>query len=150
MRRRHSPRFFPVSRKAFGSAICQQAGIHQAGRSLRHSDIRVTSQVYVDSKSRYRSALVIFWRPTRLSSSSNRRSRQQPTAKSRGFRLSLLLCLVFFAAFAAMALFLAVAKPPNRPAARIFSLSRFDAPVPLRPCIEALSRRISRAAKRLH
>jgi integrase len=39
-------------RKAFGSAICQRAGIHQASRSLRHSDIRVTSQVYVDSKSR--------------------------------------------------------------------------------------------------
>lgn len=39
-------------RKAFGSAICQKAGIHQASRSLRHSDIRVTSQVYVDSRSR--------------------------------------------------------------------------------------------------
>lgn len=39
-------------RKAFGSAICERAGIHQASRSLRHSDIRVTSQVYVDSKSR--------------------------------------------------------------------------------------------------
>jgi integrase len=39
-------------RKAFGSAICQRAGIHQASRSLRHSDIRVTSAVYVDSKSR--------------------------------------------------------------------------------------------------
>ena len=39
-------------RKAFGSAICQWAGIHQASRSLRHSDIRVTSAVYVDSKSR--------------------------------------------------------------------------------------------------
>jgi integrase len=39
-------------RKAFGSAICDRAGIHQASRSLRHSDIRVTSQVYVDSRSR--------------------------------------------------------------------------------------------------
>jgi integrase len=39
-------------RKAFGSAICERAGIHQASRSLRHSDIRVTSQVHVDSKSR--------------------------------------------------------------------------------------------------
>jgi integrase len=39
-------------RKAFGSAICEKAGIHQASRSLRHSDIRVTSQVYVDSRSR--------------------------------------------------------------------------------------------------
>jgi integrase len=39
-------------RKAFGSAICERAGIHQASRSLRHSDIRVTSQVYVDARSR--------------------------------------------------------------------------------------------------
>ena len=39
-------------RKAFGSAICERAGIHQASRSLRHSDIRVTSSVYVDSRSR--------------------------------------------------------------------------------------------------
>jgi integrase len=39
-------------RKAFGSAICERTGIHQASRSLRHSDIRVTSQVYVDAKSR--------------------------------------------------------------------------------------------------
>jgi hypothetical protein len=39
-------------RKAFGSVICERAGIHQASRSLRHSDIRVTSAVYVDSRSR--------------------------------------------------------------------------------------------------
>ena len=39
-------------RKAFGSAICERAGIHQASRSLRHSDIRVTAGVYVDSRSR--------------------------------------------------------------------------------------------------
>jgi hypothetical protein len=39
-------------RKAFRSAICERAGIHQASRSLRHSDIRVTAGVYVDSRSR--------------------------------------------------------------------------------------------------
>jgi integrase len=39
-------------RKAFGSLICQKAGIHQASRALRHSDIRTTSSVYVDSRSR--------------------------------------------------------------------------------------------------
>jgi integrase len=44
-------------RKAFGSVICERAGIHQASRSLRHSDIRITSQVYVDSKSRVSSGL---------------------------------------------------------------------------------------------
>jgi integrase len=39
-------------RKAFGSVICQKAGIHQASLSLRHADIRMTSAVYVDSRSR--------------------------------------------------------------------------------------------------
>src|SRR5262249_19791956 len=39
-------------RKAFGSGVCARAGIHQASRSLRHSDIRVTSAVYVDSRSK--------------------------------------------------------------------------------------------------
>ena len=39
-------------RKMFGSELCERAGIHQASRSLRHSDIRITSQVYVDSRSR--------------------------------------------------------------------------------------------------
>jgi integrase len=47
-----SPNPIHELRKAFGSAICERAGIHQASRSLRHSDIRITSQVYVDSKSR--------------------------------------------------------------------------------------------------
>jgi hypothetical protein len=44
-------------RKAFGSVICDRAGIHQASRSLRHSDIRVTSAVYVDSRSRVAAGL---------------------------------------------------------------------------------------------
>jgi integrase len=44
-------------RKAFGSVICERAGIHQASRSLRHSDIRVTSAVYIDSRSRVASGL---------------------------------------------------------------------------------------------
>ena len=39
-------------RKAFGSVICEKAGIHQASRSLRHSDIKITASTYVDSKSR--------------------------------------------------------------------------------------------------
>jgi integrase len=39
-------------RKAFGSAICQKAGIHQASIALRHADIRTTSAVYVDSRPR--------------------------------------------------------------------------------------------------
>jgi integrase len=44
-------------RKAFGSVICQKAGIHQASRALRHSDIRTTSAVYVDSRSRVSAGL---------------------------------------------------------------------------------------------
>jgi integrase len=39
-------------RKSFGSEICQQHGIHQASIALRHSDIRTTSAVYVDSRPR--------------------------------------------------------------------------------------------------
>jgi len=44
-------------RKAFGSLICQKAGIHQTSVSLRHSDIRTTSAVYVDSRSRIAAGL---------------------------------------------------------------------------------------------
>jgi integrase len=44
-------------RKAFGSLICAKAGIHQASRALRHSDIRTTSAVYVDSRSRVAAGL---------------------------------------------------------------------------------------------
>jgi integrase len=47
-----SPKPIHELRKAFGSAICEKAGIHQASRSLRHSDIRITSSTYVDSRSR--------------------------------------------------------------------------------------------------
>jgi hypothetical protein len=39
-------------RKAFGSAICQRAGIHQASRSLRHSDIRVNSKSRIFGRAR--------------------------------------------------------------------------------------------------
>jgi len=39
-------------RKAFGSLICQKAGIHQASRALRHSNIGITAAVYVDSRAR--------------------------------------------------------------------------------------------------
>ena len=44
-------------RKAFGSLICQKAGIHQASRALRHSDIRTTASTYVDSRSRVAAGL---------------------------------------------------------------------------------------------
>jgi integrase len=44
-------------RKAFGSVICQKAGIHQASIALRHADIRTTSAVYVDSRSRVAAGL---------------------------------------------------------------------------------------------
>ena len=44
-------------RKAFGSVICQKAGIHQASIALRHADIRTTSAVYVDSRSRVSAGL---------------------------------------------------------------------------------------------
>jgi integrase len=44
-------------RKAFGSLICQKAGLHQASVSLRHCDIRTTSAVYVDSRSRIAAGL---------------------------------------------------------------------------------------------
>ena len=64
-------------RKAYGSAICERAGIHQASRSLRHSDIRITSAVYVDSRSRSTVGSVACWRPPKSSSSNDRRSRDQ-------------------------------------------------------------------------
>jgi integrase len=51
-------------RKAFGSLICQKAGIHQASRALRHSDIRTTSAVYVDSRSRVAAGLGHLLAPT--------------------------------------------------------------------------------------
>ena len=39
-------------RKEFGSQICAKAGIYAASRMLRHSDIRVTAQHYLDQKER--------------------------------------------------------------------------------------------------
>jgi integrase len=51
-------------RKAFGSLICQKAGIHQASRALRHSDIRTTASTYVDSRSRVPAGLGHLLAPT--------------------------------------------------------------------------------------
>ena len=39
-------------RKEFGSVICQQFGIYAASRALRHADIAITSQHYLDKKDR--------------------------------------------------------------------------------------------------
>jgi integrase len=39
-------------RKEFGSLMCSRYGIYGASRALRHRDIQVTSQHYVDSKQR--------------------------------------------------------------------------------------------------
>jgi len=39
-------------RKEFGSSICQQAGIYAASLQLRHSDIRITRDYYLDKKER--------------------------------------------------------------------------------------------------
>jgi integrase len=39
-------------RKEFGSVICQQFGIYAASRALRHADIAITSQHYLDKKNR--------------------------------------------------------------------------------------------------
>lgn len=39
-------------RKEFGSLICQSAGVYAASRLLRHADIRVTAEHYLDKKDR--------------------------------------------------------------------------------------------------
>src|SRR6266403_1819086 len=39
-------------RKEFGSLVCEQFGIYAASRALRHADIAITSQHYVDKKRR--------------------------------------------------------------------------------------------------
>ena len=44
-------------RKEYGTLVCQEAGIYVASRLLRHSDIRITSQHYVDQKERVVSGL---------------------------------------------------------------------------------------------
>ena len=44
-------------RKEFGSQICDREGIYAASRALRHADIAITSQHYVDKKKRVVSGL---------------------------------------------------------------------------------------------
>jgi integrase len=39
-------------RKEFGSQMCAKAGIYAASRMLRHADIAITAQHYVDQKER--------------------------------------------------------------------------------------------------
>ena len=39
-------------RKEFGSLLCEQGGIYEASRALRHADIRTTSAHYLDRKRR--------------------------------------------------------------------------------------------------
>ena len=39
-------------RKEFGSQICAQHGIYAASRALRHADIAITSQHYLDKRQR--------------------------------------------------------------------------------------------------
>jgi hypothetical protein len=43
---------FPLHplRKEYGSEICAKLGIYAASRALRHSDIAITSQHYLDKK----------------------------------------------------------------------------------------------------
>jgi integrase len=47
-----SPKPLHELRKEFGSLINERNGIHAASRALRHSDIRVTNDHYMDSRSR--------------------------------------------------------------------------------------------------
>jgi hypothetical protein len=74
-------------RKAFGSAICERAGIHQASRSLRHSDIRVTAGVYVDSRSRVSVGLGhLLTPPTNITPiAASTETRDYQSAKNAGF-----------------------------------------------------------------
>ena len=44
-------------RKEYGSQICDRLGIYAASRALRHSDIKVTSQHYLDKKTRITAGL---------------------------------------------------------------------------------------------
>jgi hypothetical protein len=39
-------------RKEFGSQLCAKAGIYVASRMLRHADIAITAQHYLDQKER--------------------------------------------------------------------------------------------------
>jgi integrase len=45
-------KFLHVLRKEFGSLVAQEHGIYAASRALRHGDIQVTAQHYLDKKSR--------------------------------------------------------------------------------------------------
>jgi hypothetical protein len=44
-------------RKEFGSHVCEQFGIYAASRALRHADIGITSQHYLDKKTRVTAGL---------------------------------------------------------------------------------------------
>lgn len=44
-------------RKEFGSQVCEQFGIYAASRALRHADIGITSQHYLDKKTRVTTGL---------------------------------------------------------------------------------------------
>ena len=44
-------------RKEYGALVCHRNGIYAASRALRHSDIRITCQFYVDKKERVSSGL---------------------------------------------------------------------------------------------
>jgi integrase len=46
-----------VMRKEIGSIIASEQGIFEASRYLRHSDVRITSQIYADKKRRITSGL---------------------------------------------------------------------------------------------
>jgi integrase len=39
-------------RKEFGSSVCTAHGVYAASRALRHADLAITAQFYVESRSR--------------------------------------------------------------------------------------------------
>lgn len=50
-------------RKEFGSLLCQQSGLYAASRALRHADISITAEHYLDKKERVTVGLGAFLRP---------------------------------------------------------------------------------------
>jgi integrase len=48
----HSLKPLHTLRKEFGSEVCKHAGIYAASMALRHSDIKITTQYYVQDRSR--------------------------------------------------------------------------------------------------
>jgi hypothetical protein len=52
-----SPKPLHELRREFGSRINQHYGIHAASRALRHVDIRIANDYYVDSRSRVTTGL---------------------------------------------------------------------------------------------